>query len=311
MAALQSRRGHNVLIFLAFLAVSTILWWVLALNDEDQCDVRLPVRLTHVPDSVTIISKVPQSLSVSLRTRGSQLLKLNFGRIPTANIDFRVYRTGSAVRLTDADLKAVARAALDGASVIVVSPDTLSLAYTTHSGQAVPIDVDCVVTPGPRAALSGSPKLSTDSVLIYSLGRTDNITSVVTEPVRITSLNETATRRVRLMAPPGTRLVPDSVDITFQVEPLIFKTRKVNIETVNVPLGRKLITFPAQVEVRYMMPMSVYKSSDPRLRVIADYKTIDRSKPSRMMRLKLVDVSESLSNVQLATDSIEYIIENL
>ncbi|MDO4319430.1 MAG: hypothetical protein Q4C34_02530 [Bacteroidales bacterium] len=311
MAALRSQRGHNVLVFLAFLAVSTILWWVLALNDEDQCDVRLPVRVTNVPDTVTIISKIPDNIGVSLRTRGSQLLKLTLGRVPTAEIDFRVYRNGNAVRLTDADLKAIARQTLDGASIVVVSPDTLNLAFTTRPGQATPVEIDAVVSPGPRATLTGKPRLSADSVMVFSLNRTDNIISVTTEPIRITSLNETATRRVRIIAPPATRVVPDSIDVTFDVEPLIFKTRKVAIDPVNVPLGHKLITFPAQIEVSYMVPVSVYKSSEPRLRVVADYRSIDRSKPSRNMRIKLVDVSPTLSNVQLASDSVEYIIENL
>lgn len=311
MAALRSQRGHNVLVFLAFLAISTILWWVLALNDEDQCDVRLPVRITNVPDTVTVITKVPDNIGVSLRTRGTQLLKLTLGRIPTAEIDFRLYRNGNALRLTDADLKAIARQALDGASIIVVSPDTLSLAFTTRPGQATPVEVDAVVSPGPRATLTGRPRLSADSVMVFSLRRTDNITSVVTEPIRITSLNESATRRVRVIAPPGTRVVPDSIDVTFDVEPLILKNRRVPIEPVNVPLGHRLITFPAQIDVSYMVPVSVYKSAEPHLRVVADYQSIDRSKASRNMRIRLVDVSPALSNVQLTADSVEYIIENL
>lgn len=311
MAALRSQRGHNVLVFLTFLAIATVLWLVLALNDEDQRDVRLPVRITNVPDTVTIISKVPDNIGVSLRTRGSQLLKLTLGRIPTAQIDFRAFRTGDVIRLTDADLKAIARASLDGASIIVVSPDSLNLAYTTDPGRPVPVTVDAVVTPGPRATITGKPHMSVDSVMLFTLSRADNVASVATEPVRITSLNETVTRRLRVIAPPGTRVVPDSIDVTFEVEPLIFKTRKVAVEPINVPLGHKLITFPAQVEVSYMVPVSVYKSSEPRLRVVADYRNIDRSAHSRNMRIRLVDVSPAFSNVQLASDSVEYIIENL
>ena len=171
--------------------------------------------------------------------------------------------------------------------------------------------VDAVVTPGPRATITGKPHMSVDSVMLFTLSRADNVASVATEPVRITSLNETVTRRLRVIAPPGTRVVPDSIDVTFEVEPLIFKTRKVAVEPINVPLGHKLITFPAQVEVSYMVPVSVYKSSEPRLRVVADYRNIDRSAHSRNMRIRLVDVSPAFSNVQLASDSVEYIIETL
>ena len=56
---IHSRQGHSVLVFMAFLALSALLWCVIAFNDESQADIRMPVRLTNVPDSVTIVSQVP------------------------------------------------------------------------------------------------------------------------------------------------------------------------------------------------------------------------------------------------------------
>lgn len=58
-----------------------------------------------------------------------------------------------------------------------------------------------------------------------------------------------------------------------------------------------------------MMPASVYKHSNPQFRVVADYRSIDTSAPTRNMRLKLVDVDDNLQNVYLSADSAEYIIE--
>ena len=58
----RSQRGRNILVFLVFLVISTILWCILSLNEEDQFDVRMPVRLTHVPDSVTIITTPPAKI---------------------------------------------------------------------------------------------------------------------------------------------------------------------------------------------------------------------------------------------------------
>lgn len=310
VAALRSSRGHNAMVFLAFLALSALLWWVMALNDEDQCDVRLPMRITHIPDSVTIITPAPHYAAVSLRAKGSQLLKLNFGRVPTMDIDFRAFRSNGHLRLTDADLKAVARAALDGAPVTVVTPDTLNLRYTTTPGQPVALTADVKVTPGPQATLSLPPKLSVDSVLVYSTSPV-SVTSVSTEPVRLSGINRPVTRRVRVIAPAGCRVIPDSVDVTLQVEPLILKELALPIEPANVPLGQKLITFPAKARVSYMIPMSQYNKSKPSIRVVADYRDIPSGKASRMMRIRVADTSPDMQNVQIHSDSVEYIIENL
>ena len=309
--AVRSRRGHNAIVFLVFLFISAVLWCVIALNDESQADIRMPVKVTHIPDSVTIVSQIPRVVSVSLQTRGTQLLKLGLTKPPVFNIDFRMYRQGNTLRLSDTDLKAIARGALDGAAIAVVSPDSLILAFTSQPPVTLPVNPDYIVTPGPQAAITGEPKLSADSVKVYTTGRlASNIEAITTEPLRINGINETTTRRVRLIPPPNSRVVPDSIDVTVAVEPLIFKTRKVTIEPVNVPIGRKLITFPAQVDVMYMIPVSDYKTSEPYIRVTADYRSV-ASGNSRMVRLRIADASENLQNVHLAADSAEYIIEHL
>lgn len=309
---IHSRQGHSVLVFMAFLALSALLWCVIAFNDESQADIRMPVRLTNVPDSVTIVSQVPATMSVSLQARGTQLLKLTWGKVPNFNIDFRVFRSDGALRLTDTDLKAIARSAIDGANIIIVSPDSLNLAFTSQPPVVMPVNPDYIVTPGPQATISGTPRLSADSVKVYSIGRLpSSIEAITTEPIRFNSLNETTTKRVKLIAPSGSRVIPDSIDVTIDVEPLIFKTRKVAVEAINVPDGQKLITFPAQVDVMYMIPVSDYKTSEPRIRVTADYRSISSSSSSRMIRLRIAEASDNLQNVHLAVDSAEYIIEKL
>ena len=297
--------------FLVFVAISAILWIVLTLNEEEQQDFRLPVRLTHVPDSVTVISNGPEALSVSLRGRGTQLLKMAMGGMPAVNVDYRAYRSDGNIRVSSADLKALVRNAVGGAQVNVVYPDTLLLSYTTHAGYEVAVKVDSKVTAGPQAALIGRPKAMPDSVKIYvanGVNLPDNITTVSTEPIRLVGIERTTTRRVRLIGPAHTRLIPDSVDVTFEVEPMIFKSRKVVIEPINVPENIKLITFPAQIDAFFMMPLSAYSKGNTSFRVVADYRGIQPN-TSNKVKLKLIDVADKLYNVQLSADSAEYIIE--
>ena len=93
-----------------------------------------------------------------------------------------------------------------------------------------------------------------------------------------------------------------------RLEPLIFKSRKVVIEPVNVPDDIKLITFPAQIDVFYMVPLSEYKSGESHFRVVADYRTIKRNE-STNVKLQLLNVPPKYQNVYLSADSAEYIIE--
>ena len=311
-AALHSGSGRNAMLFLAFLALSTVLWCVMALNDEDQTDVRLPLRITNIPDTVTFIATPPPSVAVSLRARASQLIRFAFGHVPTVNLDFREFRQGNTLRLTDADLKALVRSTVEGSVVTVVNPDSINLRFTTAPGRPVPVRLDYDVTPAPKAIISRRPRIAPDSVLAYTASSSVSITSVTTEPVRIASLAANTVRRVRLVAPRGVRLIPDSVDVTFFVESLIRKTRMLNITAIGVPADRRLITFPAQVEVSYLMPVSdVKKNVIPAMRAVVDYRSIPAGADTRMVRVRLLDVPDNLSSVRLASDSVEYIIERL
>lgn len=309
-SALRSRRGRNAIAFCVFLLIAAFLWWVIALNDEGQADIKLPVKITHQPDSVTIVSAVPPTVTVSMRARGSALLKNSIGKAPDFAIDFRLYRHGNSLRLTNTDLKAIARAALGDVQVVLVSPDSLTLLYTAQPPRVLPVKLDVTATPGPQAALSGSPFATPDSVKVYFSGnRPADVTSISTEPVRLSSINETEQRRVRLIAPRNCRVVPDSVTVTVKVDPLIFKTIRVPVEGVNVPKGTRLITFPSQVEAMYMIPVSLYLASDPHIKVVADYQTISPS--TGKVRLRVAEASDELQNVHIAVDSVEYIIEKL
>lgn len=308
ITALRSPRGRDTLMFLLFVLISFILWGVMALNDERQYDVRLPMKITNVPDSVTIIAPGPEALSVSLSGQGSQMLKMTAGKMPTVNIDFRAFRSQGAVRLSSADLKGLIRTATGSSQVNVVYPDTLLLPYTTHAGYRLPVMADYRATAGPQAALTGRPRLSADSVSVYMTSALpDDVDEIRTEPLRLLGIDRPTTRRVKLIAPAGARVIPDSIDISFDVEPLIFKSRKVVIEPVNVPEGIKLITFPAQIDVYYMVTAADYSKGDNHMRVVADYKGINRD--SRKLKLTLKDVPHRYQNVYMSTDSAEYIIE--
>ncbi len=309
-AVLRSPKGHDIGMFCVFVLISAVLWSVLALNEEEQRDIRIPLRLTHVPDSITMLARGPESVTANVLVRGSQLLKMSMSK-PTLNVDFRVYRRGDHVFLSNADLKGLVRNATGSPQVAVLFPDTISIPYTGNPGVRVPVIVDYDVTAGPRSAMVGRPVLSADSVEVFTGAGTPSFRSVHTEAIHIAGLDGSVTRRVRLISPSGTRLIPDSIDVTFEAEPLIIKQRRVVIEPVNVPAGTKLITFPAQMTVTYMVPMSAYTSTDPHFRVVADYRRINRHSGSNMMKLTILDVPRNLRNVSLASDSAEYIIEQL
>lgn len=281
----------------------------MTLSEQHQRDVRLALRLAHVPDSVTFIDPVPKALTANIDVSGSDVLKMVFSSSPTVTADFRAYNSQGRLWVNPTELKALVRGATGSQQILMVYPDSLGIRFTTDPGRMVPVRVDASVSAGPRSILNPRPVLNVDSVRVYSLRAAGAVGAVRTEPFTIADLDGSVTRRVKLLAPPDSRVIPDSVDVTFTAEPLIFKSRPVVIEPVNVPAGCRLLTFPPQIEVSYMVPSSAYTNVDPHFRVLADYRSINPA--TGKVRLKVVEVASDLRNVQLRRDSAEYIIERL
>lgn len=308
-ALLQSKQGHNFMTFMIFVAIAAALWCVMTLNEESTFDLRVPIRLTQVPDTVTIVSDVPDQVQVSARGKGTQLLRYLFGHPATADIDFRLYRSKRGIRLGDAEIKSIVRSSIGGANAQLISPDSIIILYTSAPPVLLPVQLNCNATTAPGSTMVGRPTLNIDSVRVYSAQPLNRrITAVTTEPLRFDNLSTTLTRRVRLIPPvAGSKVVPDSATLTIAVEPLIIKTRSVVIEGINAPKGSRLITFPAKVNVVYMIPMSAYSNSAPEFQVIADYADRSAGDDGRV-KLRLRNVPTVLQNVRLELDSVDYYV---
>ncbi len=310
---LKSREGRNVITFLVFLVLSAVLWVILALNEDTQRDLRCGVRITNVPDSLTRVSPIPEAINVSVRAKGSQLMKYWWHKAPTMTIDYRQYRSGNKILFSEASMKAFFRSIAGGGSaqILSVTPDSLSVTFTSQPGIKLPVKLDAHVVPAPQYVLVNKPRTLTDSVTLYSLNDVNTmLKSIHTKKIVLNDVRKSQVMRVPLVVPERSRAIPDSVDVSIEVEPLISKTRKVSVVPVNVPRGMKLIAVPSQVEVYYMVPMSIYKKSesDPKFRVEADYRTVTDSLSERIA-VNLVYAPKDFTNVFLSTDSVDFILE--
>ncbi len=307
-----SPRGKSVLTFCVFLAISAALWVVMSLNQEMQQDIRCRVEIVNKPDSVAMISYLPDDISVSVKSRGSQLIKFSFGTPPTISIDYKYLIHGNHISIGNSEMRALLRNVFgQNAQILSFSPDSLNLMFTSRSGVSLPVNIAAQVSTRSDFALAGAPKCVPESVMVYSIRPLDPIADkAVTTVIQYENIYETQTVHTRVIVPPGCRAFPDSVSVTFRVEPLIARSIKVPITTVNVPDSIRLILLPTTVTASYMVPANMYNDQLPPLAVTADYRSIDLSHPARRIRIN-VDSSKApaLRNVRLSTDSVEYMIE--
>lgn len=308
-AALRSNRGKDVLLYLMFVAVAFVFWMFLALDAERQRDFDVPLELTDVPDSVTLITMPPAQLSVSVKGKDSQLLRFMWGNPAPVKFKWDEYSGDNLTVVTHNRLDTRLRDYF-GSNVQIVSfrPDSIAIPYTSLPGVRVKLTVQADIRPNMQYILSGPVRANVDSVTLYSdHDIPHSLTAVSTEPLVKSGLKDSTRYEVRVKPIAGIRIIPDKVVVTVPIEPLIARKRTIRIEPVNLPDGVSMVTFPSQVDVSYLVPMSAYNDEYP-LKAFVDYN--DTFLPGSKVPVTLSVIPAVYHNVSQSVSTVDYILEN-
>lgn len=272
---------------------------------QDMYDVSL--KIENVPDSVTFITAPPTKLHVTVRDRGLNMMRNKISGVPTLSLNFREYAENGRFRLTHPALQAALRRVLgSSATVSSITPDSLSLAYTTYPGNRLPIKLVYDVTVAPGMVL-GTPKLSTNTADVFSMMRSDTLRYLLTENVVLRKLDKNTTVEVPLRSFPGKRVIPSSISVTFVVEQLVKKESEILVEADNIPLGHDILFFPSRVRVSYYVPMSKYADGNVPIKVMASFSEAFNASSDKV-GIRVVSKPSYVSNVELLQDSVEYTV---
>lgn len=307
---INSKLSRSVLLYVWFLFISFVFWLTLTLNNSFQQDLLIPLKLKSVSDSTTMISDVPQTIRITLKDRGTAMLKYRFGNLPTLQIDFSEYSNGQGLlRVPSAELLGELRNLFSAGSVITaVNPDSLRLLYTNLPPKKVPLNFDLDIQPNLQYVINGPVRCNVDSVLVYSDKNTlSGLTEAYTYHVEERDLTDTLMREVAVAPIVGAKIVPKSVRLTIPVEQLIYKKQRVPVMVVDQPVNINVLTFPAMVEASFLVPQSMYRKTVA-IKAAVYYNDVLESATNHVA-VKVVEAPALCKSISLSVDSVEYIIE--
>ena len=295
------------MIFLAFVVIAAVFWFVIALNDNvtDTFTVKLNIR--NVPDSVTFITDPPAEIHVTLRDKGTNILRSGIVKNPVLNLNFDEYARDGILRLTVSDFSSELKGAFGGAAQITSSSiDSLRCYYTTEPGKRVPVEVNADVQAASGYVIAGAPVPLTKSVLVYSFNNeTDTVRSVTTSRLVKKNLSQNSVFPVKIKQIPGVKIVPSTIKVEVKVEALVHKEVYVQVDALNVPEDVSLVLFPPRVPVSFFVPLSRFNDDSPAIHVVVDYDDIEKYGTSNLP-VRITAAAGHLINVELKTDSVEY-----
>ena len=306
----ESPRTRSILLYLSFVVISALFWSFLTFNGDIQLDVKVPVEISK-PSNVHLLSKVPDTLTVTVRDRGYRFFSYLFNQTPKLTLRLTDYSDGNtSFKIDQSHLKRALAAVLNKRATIVnVLPETININFTDLPGKRVPVRTDIIVEPREDYTQYGAWILSQDSVIVFGDAQTlSEINEVFTYHVKAVDLTDTLRRKVLIAPINGAVVEPRSIDIMVPIERMKSQSRLVTIAVRNAPRGVKMLLFPSDVEVKYMSPVSRI-NDDAGITAVVDYNSVDFKSSSNKVKVIIGEAPAAYQDVKFSHDSVEYIIE--
>lgn len=309
---------NRLLIYLFFLFISTIFWFLTALNKSYSVQLEFPVRYSNFPPEKVVVSDVPHKLNLRITGHGFTIMKhklysgLSPLRIDVSGAGIAPVDTSSQMHfvLTRRIRERLASQIGDDLQVISIQPDTLFFLLDDIISRSIKVTPRLKLSFRKQFMQKGLAKTIPDSVKVFGPRIImDTLKWIATETIEKDKVNDTIRKEVALVPVRTLQYSLDKVDVLVPVEKFTEKILSVPIEAVNLPNNLMLKTFPGYVSVSTMVSVSDYnKLNSDLFRAVVNYNDISATGTGKL-KVSLVRIPNYIVNTKFLPKSVEFIIE--
>lgn len=306
--------NKQFLIFLFFVALSTVFWLFKSLGATYEMEFEVPLKLVNVPEKAVITTELPKTMRVVVKDRGAVLLQYRYvSLLSPVTVDFTQDESddGHVVTLTREYIKQVTRQFPPSAHIVSYKPDTLEYYYNYGSFKRVPVRLQGSFKARERFGISGLT-IAPDSVNVYALQEVlDTITGAYTVTQKVEELSENKVLKADLRRIKGAKFTPPSITAKVYVDQITEKTVAVPIQFVNFPATKVLRTFPSKVNITFQVGTSKYNSiTADNFVLVASYdELVNNTTGKYVPHLKTVPLGAS--HIRISPQEVEFLIEDV
>lgn len=311
---LSALLNRQFLTFLFFLGLSASFWFLLALDREYEFEVEIPLQLTNVPKNVIITTELPQSVKLTLKGKGSDMLAYHYlKKIQPACFSFSNLNTTSQhVIISRTELlKIISPRLSNNIRIVSVHPEQPDFFYNNGLKKKVPVRLTGKIKTNKLFYVS-SINITPDSVLVYASKEIlDTLRFAYLEPVYYRSLQDTTRIRRNFRSIHGAKFDPASAQINVYVDQLTEKTVQVPVQWVNFPATKILRTFPSKVNITFQVGASMYRRiTADNFVLVVNYADLINNKQNKC-KLQLKSLPQGVSHVRISPSEVDYVIEDV
>lgn len=315
---LFSYRSREFGVFLFFLAVSAGFWLLQTLDETYENEVEVPIALVDVPTDVVITTPLPENIRVTIRDKGTTLVRYWNHKFDTLRLSHKTYSGGRIYGRTIIPhfdvVEALQERLIGGTKVVSFTPDTLVYYYNHGLHATIPVRVMGDIETDSHYYLLGVKTEPSDVLVYASSNILDTLTGVPTAPVNLKDLRENTSVEVALAPVRGSKAEPQKVKLTALVDVYMENTVDVPIVSLNFPGDRQLRTFPSAVQVTYTVGYTRNReiTRDKFVSVVTYEEILDLQKQGKKkIPIRLKSIPDGVSNVRIQPQEVDYLVETV
>lgn len=307
--------SQRAVIFFFCLLISSFFWLLSALSEEYNSRMKIPLKYTELAGFFVLTEDPPKEIEVEVRGTGFELIgeqwsldssplqinlnsakpsnKANQFCIPTFKLRTQVIKT------LDPNL-----------NLRYISPDTLYFKTESRYGKKMLLITDLELTYESGYNLRSEPSLSSDSVWISGPSSfIDTVSAVRTEHFKHSQLKDTLRQLLKVKTYPveGVKIEPEQIEIMIPVEKFTEKQLDLRLKVINEVDQRELRTYPREVKVSILVPLSKFEYVDSSVVVARVYFTED-DLDKKQLDVELKGVPPYAKVLRKSVDKVEFII---
>lgn len=307
--------SREVLIFLFFVVLSSVLWLLHSLSKATEIKIIVPVSYSGIPENVELIEQLPSSINVRVKDIGSNLASYIFYKAKKPinfNLRKKFSTTDKQIFLSPKDLRRKVLSYIDPtATILEINPDTVFIKYVRLYKKNLPVKIAGKVTLAQQYMLSNAITITPSHISVY--GRKsilDTMQYVYTEKLNLEGIKDTLTKDVDIQKKSKLKYSTSSITLFVPVEMYTEKIVDIPIAVKNVPPRIQVKTFPSFAKVTCKIGLSRFNLLSAKdFDISVDYHELIKNKTGRQ-KLNVHSSAEYISDFQVAPQEVEFILEN-
>jgi YbbR domain-containing protein len=310
------RNNKNAIVFLVCVFIATVLWFLNALGKDYSTTISYPVKYVNAPARKFLANEPPSKLELKVDAHGFTLLrhKLSLSSSPIilslSAITQGVQPTNRSYRVqTNRFLKRISSQVSNEITVNAVQPEELIIILDSLKSKIVKVKPNIDFNFKSQFNLKNPISLNPYEVNITGPATCiDTIKQLFTEYKEYQELDATVERKLEILHPEKTTIVPKNVLLKIDVEKFTEKDLKIPIQIKNKPANVNIKLFPSEITVKCLLGLSEYENI-----TAADFNaTVDYEAIGSETTNLAVSIDSKPSFIQLirfTPESVEYLIE--